>query len=49
MNRITYNCRVRSPNAPIKGVIGDHALQIIKNKMRLYWVLSIQWDEMGEG
>jgi hypothetical protein len=24
---IIDKCRVRSPNAPIKGVIGDHALQ----------------------
>jgi len=32
INSFTKNCRVRSPNAPVRGVIGDHALQSRKNR-----------------
>ena len=34
---MTENWWVRSPNAPLKGVIGDHALQNYKkDKLRLH-------------
>ncbi|MGQ9647038.1 MAG: hypothetical protein ACUVWO_10930 [Thermodesulfobacteriota bacterium] len=32
INSFAKNCRVRSPNAPFRGVIGDHALQSRKDK-----------------
>jgi hypothetical protein len=32
INSFAKNCRVRSPNAPLRGVIGDRALQSRKNK-----------------